>query len=179
MSLLARIDKFHGLSAQMQCNSTRVLYSASGTIPAAALLKDSDAVIEHKLYWSEISGETETNYLIATLNSDAIRGYVASRQSRGQWGPRDFDKLLAEAIAEFNPSNPLHLELAHEGARAEKVAARVELSDGIHFIRARGIIRKALREEGVGDRIEKLVRRLLQTGSPASKVGGTGIGPAK
>lgn len=83
------------------------------------------------------------------------------RHRRVRWGPRDFDQLLAASIPEFDPSDPLHQELAAEGLRAEKVAALVELPENMHFIRARGIIRKALREDGVADRIEKLVARLL------------------
>ena len=45
--------------------------------------------------------------------------------------------------------------------RAEKVAAQVPLKEGIHFIRARALIRKALAEDGISGRIDKLVERLL------------------
>jgi hypothetical protein len=145
----------------MPSEAIRVIYSKAGVNPAAAVLRDKYAVVDHKLYWSEVAGETEASYLVAALNSDAIRDYVSSRQSRGQWGPRDFDKLLAEAIPEFDPSDSLHQELAAEGLRAEKVAALVELPENLHFIRARGLIRKALREDSVAGRIEKLVARLL------------------
>ena len=117
--------------------------------------------MEHKLYWSEVSEEIEANYLTATLNSDSIRDHVACRQSRGQWGPRDFDKLLAEAIPEFNASHSLHQDLAAEGARAEKVAAQVELLEGAHFLGVRRLVRMALHKDGVADRIEKFVVRLL------------------
>lgn len=76
-------------------------------------------------------------------------------------GARHFDKLLAEAIPEFEPANAIRSELAQEGIKAEKVAAQVKLPDSVHFIRARAIIRKALKEDGVADRIDKLVARLL------------------
>jgi hypothetical protein len=161
MTLLQRIDKYHGLSGQMERTSLRVVYSKAGTNPTAAIIRDKSALVDHKLYWAEISSEAEANYLVATLNSDAIRDHVASRQSRGQWGPRDFDKLLAEAIPEFESANPLHKELAAEALCAEKVAAQVALPEGIYFVHARGLIRKALKEDGVADRIEKLVTRLL------------------
>ena len=161
MSLLERLDFYGNLTGQMPPDSVRIVYAASGTVPAAAMLGDSRAMVEHKLYWASASDKPEAAYLVAALNSNAIREHVASRQSRGQWGPRDFDKLLAGAIPEFDPSNPLHRELAAEGPRAEKVAAQVELPEGMHFIRARGLIRKSLREDGVADRIEKLVARLL------------------
>lgn len=99
--------------------------------------------------------------MLAALNSESLRAFVASRQARGQFGARHFDKLLAESIPVFDPSNALHQELATEGLRAEKVAAAVELPESTHFIRVRGVIRKALRGDGVAERIEKLVARLL------------------
>jgi hypothetical protein len=45
--------------------------------------------------------------------------------------------------------------------RAEEVAAQVPVKEGMHFVRARGLIRKALAEDGISGRMEKLVERLL------------------
>ena len=67
--------------------SVRVIYAASGTLPAAAILSDQEAVLEHKLYWAA-TGKREANYLIAILNSETTRSRVAHMQSRGQWGTR-------------------------------------------------------------------------------------------
>jgi hypothetical protein len=161
LSLIEQLDYFGKLSAQMPLPAIRVIYAASGTLPAAAILKDKSAIVEHSLYWTQPASAAEAEYLLAILNSESLRAFVASRQARGQFGARHFDKLLAESIPEFEPSNPLHQKLAAEGTRAEKVAALVELPEATHFIRARGLIRKALREDGVAGRIEKLVARLL------------------
>ena len=65
------------------------------------------------------------------------------------WGARDFDKLLAEAILQFDPKDPLHLELVNAATTAEKIAAGVALPDDIHFIRARKLIRDALKDAGI------------------------------
>jgi hypothetical protein len=162
MSLTERLDYYGNLTAQMPPASVRVLYTASGTLPAAAILSDAHAVVEHKLYWASVESEDEGRYLIATLNSEALRARVAPYQSKGQWGARDFDKLLVQApIPKFDSNSALHRDLARAGEHAEQVAAKVPLSSEIHFIRARQRIRKALAEDGVTARIDGLVTQLL------------------
>jgi hypothetical protein len=125
------------------------------------ILRDESAIIDHKLYWAAISTLREGRYILAILNSEVTRAKVAPNQSRGQWGARDFDKLLAEAIPQFDPKNPLHLELANAAATAEKVAARVAFADDVHFIRARKLIRDALSADGIAQQIDTLVSLLF------------------
>jgi hypothetical protein len=162
MSLTEQLDYYGKLSAQMPPASVRVLYTASGTLPAAAILGDAHAVVEHKLYWASVESEDEGRYLIATLNSEALRARIAPYQSKGQWGARDFDKLLVQVpIPKFDPDSALHRDLARAGEHAEQVATKVPLSSEIHFIRARQRIRKALAEDGVAARIDGLVTQLL------------------
>ncbi|MGH8014387.1 MAG: N-6 DNA methylase, partial [Candidatus Binataceae bacterium] len=161
LTLLERLDKFHALMLQMPAPALRVIYTKSGTIAAAAALLDRTSTIDHKLYWSGIADHHEARYLVAFLNSDALRRHVAPLQSRGQWGARDFDKLLAGTIPPFDQSDHLHMDLAVQAAHAEKVAAAVVLPEDIHFIRARGMIRDALRGDGVSMRIDALVERIL------------------
>jgi hypothetical protein len=164
ITLGERLNKFHGLTMQMPTLALRVVYSASGTVPAAAVLTDSRAVAEHSLYWAPTEGENEARYLLAILNSEFVRTLVAPRQARGQWGARHFDKLLPEAIPPFDPANSTHCELATRAEHAENVAAQVALPENIHFIRARKMIRKALSEDGVAGQIEKLVAQLFAHG---------------
>jgi hypothetical protein len=76
----------------------------------------------------------------------------------GTTGLRQAARRIGSSV---DASNSLHQELATEGSSAEKVASLIELPEDTHFIRARGFIRKALREDGVARRIEKLVARLL------------------
>ena len=64
-------------------------------------------------------------------------------------------------IPPFAIGNAFHNQLAQAGAKAEEVAAVVELVEGEKFPRARKRIREALAEEGIGDEIEKLVDKLL------------------
>jgi hypothetical protein len=83
-------------------------------------------------------------------------------QSRGQWGARDFDKVMFNLpIPQFDPSTPLHNELAAAAVEAERVAAAFELPETVKFQRARKLIRDALTESGIAPEIDRLVARLL------------------
>jgi hypothetical protein len=159
--LVPRLDYFGQLSAQMPTPPIRVVYGASGTLPAAAILRDSSAVVEHKLYWTA-TVEEEARYLEAILNSETARSRVAGRQSRGQWGARDFDKVMLDLpIPTFDPSEPLHAELVAAAIHAESIAAAVPLLGDLGFVRARGVVRAALAAAGVAQDIDRLVQELL------------------
>ncbi|MBI4296146.1 MAG: N-6 DNA methylase, partial [Chloroflexi bacterium] len=162
MTFGERIDFHSSLKVQFPIAPLRVVYSKAGTLPAAALLKDHQGIIDHKLYWTKVDTEQEGRYLLAVLNSETARQQAEHLQSRGQWGARDFDKvILSLPIPHFDASKKLHMQLARAAARAEKVAAAVELKEGMHFVTARRQIRAALREDGIDRRIDKLVAELL------------------
>ena len=126
MSFSEQLDYFGKLSAQFPASATksapsvRVFCAASGTLPAAVVLSQRKAVLEHALYWAA-TGKREAQYLTAILNSEAARSRVAAMQARGQWGARHFDKLMFELpIPLFNVNDPLHRELAAAAERAAK-----------------------------------------------------------
>lgn len=162
LSFAGQLDYYGKLTGQFPLPPLRVVYAASGTKPAAAILEDTDAVIEHALYWAGVDTPEEAHYLSAILNSDVLRATVEDRQARGQWGARHFDKLLAGAIPPFDPANPLHTALATAGRHAQTIAAQVPLKQAIHFTTARRQIRTALAEDGVAAEINKLVHDLLR-----------------
>jgi N-6 DNA Methylase len=164
MTLIGRWNYHNELGAQFPLAPLRVVYAASGTNPAACILKEP-AVIEHKLYWSAPATEKEARYLAALLNSETARQHGESLQSRGQWGARDFDKVIFNLpIPHFNRSDPLHNAIADVAREAEVIAASVLLPENIKFQRARGLVRAALTEAGVAQRIDTLVARLLDGG---------------
>jgi hypothetical protein len=100
--------------------------------------------------------------LSAILNSETSRSRTASFQSRGQWGARDFDKVVFNLpIPLFDPANALHREIAAAAAEAERIAATFELPEGVKFQRARKLIRDALAEAGIAQQIDALVAQLL------------------
>lgn len=162
MTYEEKINFYSLLSVQFPIKSPRVVYSKSGTNPAAAVIRESAAVIDHKLYWSATASIQEAHYLIAVLNSETLRAQVERWQSMGQWGARDFDKVVFNLpIPKYDPKSLLHRNLAAAARDAEKIAAAVQLKEGEHFTRARRRIRNALRAESVADRIDDLVARLL------------------
>ena len=118
-----------------------------------------------KLYWSAPASEAEARFLAALLNSETTRARAEAWQSRGQWGARDFDKVIFNLpIPRFDAKDKLHKSLAAAAAQAEEIAAAVPLPDGVKFQRARGLVRVALKEAGVSDKIDALVARLLDGG---------------
>lgn len=162
MTLIERWNYHNELGAQFPVAPIRVVYSASGTFPAAAIAEDTRTVIEHALYWTSVTTRKEGLYLAAILTSETARKKVEALQSRGQWGARHFDKVMFTLpIPRFDPKNSLHLELAAAGAEAEKTAAEVEISEGMHFQTARRRVRTGLDESGISKRIDALVAKLL------------------
>lgn len=163
LSLLERIDYYKNLSSQFPIAKLRVVYSASGTLPCAAVLRGSDnCVVDHKLYYYACQTLREARYLAAILNSETLRKRVERYQARGQWGARDFDKYVFNLpIPIFDARNSLHTELADAARRAEAVAAKVKLEDGIYFTRARKLIREALADASAATEVETRVARLL------------------
>jgi hypothetical protein len=164
MTLIGRWNYHNELSAQFPLVSRRMVYVASGTNPAACILKEP-AVIEHSLYWSKPDTEKEARYLTALFNSETARSRGESFQARGQFGARHFDKVMFNLpIPRFKPGDPLHNAIAKAARQAEALAASAHLPENIKFQRARGLIRAALTEAGVAQRIDALVARLLDGG---------------
>jgi hypothetical protein len=161
-SLVGRWDYHRELSAQFPIPGLRLVYAKAGTLPAACLLRDERGIVDHMLYWTPLKGATEGLYLAAILNSETARERVQHFQARGQWGARHFDKVMFELpIPRFEANQSLHRELAEAGAAAERIAATVAIPDGMRFQMARRRIREALKADGISDRIDTLVARLL------------------
>ena len=161
LSLIERLDYQRGMSQQFPIPPRRVVYNASGMYLAAAIV-ESDAVIEHMLYWGTASCLEEARYLEAVLNSDVITARVRPLQARGQHNPRHYDKYVWQLpIPVYDPADERHARLAALAARAEKIAAGVALPAGKRFEGLRGLIRKAIAAEDVGRQIEEEVAALL------------------
>ena len=166
MSFIERLD-YHGeLSCQFPIAPIRVVYTASGTYIAAAVIRDDRAVVESKLYWAAAANADEAHYLCGVLNSEVLRASVAPYQSQGQWGARDFHKYVFNTpIPRFDAADPLHVRIAQNAAVAEEVASWTPPREGEHFTRTRRRIRGALAEHGVGRELEALAAELLESGS--------------
>ena len=161
-SFVENFNHYGKLVSQFPLATARIVYAKAGTLPAACIVRDARTVVDHKLYWMAATRNDEATYLVAILNSETTRARVEQYQSRGQWGARDFDKVMFNLpIPRFDPGAALHHELAATGAEAERFAAQVGLAEDSRFQRARALIRAALTDAGIARRIDDLVARLL------------------
>ena len=129
LDLLGQIDYQRKLSSQLVWQrdngdrTIRVAYTKSGE-PTAAIIDDTNAMIDHLLYWITCTSMEEAYYLLAIINSDALYEAVQPLMSKGQFGARDLHKHLWKLpIPEYNPANPLHREVSEAGATAAQAAA--------------------------------------------------------
>ncbi|MGH6936725.1 MAG: N-6 DNA methylase, partial [Methylocella sp.] len=164
-TLIGRWNYHNELGAQFPLAPLRVVYAASGTNTAACIIRAGTYVIENGLYWVPVRGEQEAHFLIALFNSETTRSRIAARQSRGQWGARHFHKVMFNLpIPRFDVADSLHNAIAEAAREAETIAASVPLPENIKFQRARGLIRAALKDAGIAQRIDALVAKLLDGG---------------
>lgn len=162
LKLSGQFDYYGKLASQFPLPPLRVLFAASGTIPAACVLATAKPTVEHAVYWAAVETAPEANYLAAILNSETARKRAVEYQARGQWGARHFDKVIFNLpIPRFDNRVKIHRDLAAAAERAEAIAAAVVLPEGVRFQRARGMVRDALTEAGVSERIDVLVAQLL------------------
>ena len=108
------------------------------------------------------ANDDEAAYLCSILNSETCRARAEQYQARGQFGARDFDKVIWNLpIPRYDAKVKLHRNLAEAGKSAEAKAALVILKEGEKFQRARKRVRDALIADGIAGDIEKLVEKLL------------------
>ena len=168
-TLSQQLNHIGKLSAQASPAPIRVVFSKSGTLPAAAIVRNSAAIIDHKLYWAGVATLDEAGYLTAILNSEAARRRIAHLQSRGEQGARDFDKLFFTLpIPRFDPRTELHQQLAKAAGRAEKIAGAVAIDLDQPFTRSRSLVRQALADASASVEIDSLVEQLLGPDGNAS-----------
>jgi hypothetical protein len=83
-------------------------------------------------------------------------------QSRGEHNPRDFDKYVWRLpIPIYGAADPQHGELVELAARAEEIAAAVDVSGVNTFQAQRRLIRVALDDAGIAGEIDALVLALI------------------
>lgn len=162
LPLIERFDYQRQLSAQLPLATHRVVYSASGNSLAAARLDANEAVVEHKLYWAAVGSADEGRYLEAILNSTTLLERVRPLQAKGLFGPRDFDKYVFHVpFPTYDPAIAEHRAVVQLAARAEQVAAAVDLGSVMTFTEARTRIRTAIAAAGVGSAIEDAVAKVI------------------
>lgn len=165
LSLRQQVDFRNKLSKQFPLPEHRVLYTKSGQHLAACRLNDEDAVVDHTLYLAAVASVEEARYLCAVLNSQVLADAVLGLQARGQHNPRHFDTyVFALGFPIFDPTKGSHRQLVQLAARAEAVAAELDIDPAWQFQKARGVMRDALREDGVATLVDAAVVELLASG---------------
>ena len=173
LKLLEQLDYLHKLSSQLEWQQgavkgqVRVVYSKSGK-PTAAILYDKAVLVENVLFWIPCKDIEEAHYLLAIINSEALKAAVEPLMTKGQFGARDLHKRLWKLpIPEFNPSQELHTMIAEAGATAAAAAGkklaelRQERGDRLTVGIVRREIRKRLHTSTEGRNVEAAVARLL------------------
>ena len=124
--LLQRLDYHGSLSKQLAWlrdpgdRPVRIAYTTHGE-PTAAVIPDSNAVVEHKLYWATCACEDEAYYLLAIINSNVLVA-AAKPYCTTNWAKkiRDLHKHLWKLpIPRYDTDYPLHVHLGELGAAAE------------------------------------------------------------
>lgn len=161
-TLLDRINFHSQLEAQLPVAPLRVVYPKAGNTLPAGIVRDMDAVIDHKLYWMPVEHEEEAHYLCAVINSQTMINNVQPLQALGLLKGRDWDKnIFAFTFPRYDPTNSVHADLAELGAKAEKFAASVDISSAKSFQAKRKRVASALADEGISSSIEALVQQLV------------------
>ena len=159
-----RFDYYKNLSSQFPGHQLRVAYSKAGNTLAAAVITDRQAIVDHKLYWAPVGSIEEGRYLCAVLNAPCYTVLVEPYQSRGAFGPRDFDKYVwVLPVPLFDASDRLHGALAELGQEAERVASTVPKPSRGGFQAHRRLVREALASAGLATEMDDAVRRLLSS----------------
>lgn len=159
-ALLRRMDYHQQLTRQLPAAQWRVVYTKAGNSLAAARIA-GQGVVDHKLYWAAVSSEAEGRYLVAVLNSATLLARVRPLQSRGLFGPRDFDKnVFRVPIPTYSEGDERHRQLVALAEHAEAVAASVAI-DGLDSRAARRKINATLQDDGVQQQIEGILEQVL------------------
>jgi hypothetical protein len=161
VKLTDALDFFGSLTGQLSTSHpVRVVYPEAGSQPAAAIVRDPGAIIDHDLYWHSVSAD-EAYYLAAVLNSEELRSQIAEGQSLGLFGRRHFSKVVFDVpIPKFDSNNTLHAQLSAAGRRAEAQASSADVAN-TYFVNARKVVRSLLKSSGTMQRIDALVAQLI------------------
>jgi SAM-dependent methyltransferase len=161
-TLLEQLNYMRQLEAQFPIAPVRVVYSASGNTLAAAVVADSNAIIEHGLYWGAVPTIDEGRYLCGVINAPKFTEAIRPYQSEGAFGPRHFDKYVwIPPTPLFDPANELHQSIVLLAVEAEGVVSALPPGEGEGFQSHRRRIRDALLAEGVAPKLDAALDQLL------------------
>lgn len=160
LTLAGQINHMRKLTQQMPLTPLRIAYAASGMHITAALVADSQAVIEHGLYWASVATEAEGDFLVGVLNSAALTQAVRPLMSYGK-DERHIDKHVWRLpIPTFDPLDQVHQEIARLSQELRHDISTHEFRSE-YFVTIRRDVRKWLDSEPKAIELNDLVEQLL------------------
>ena len=161
-SLMQNLNHLNKLSRQLEYlrnpgdRSVRIAYTTSGQ-PTAALITDRKAILDMKLYQVKCRSDEEAFYLLAIINSTAIRDIVEPFASGGLFGSiRDVNKHLWKLpIPLYYGGNAAHGSLAAMG--------------GVAAVEVKKVINKEAPERRSVARLRRILRQKWQRQSPTAQ----------
>lgn len=172
-TLADRLDYMGQFSAQLDVQQPyKVVYPKSGNRLVAAIVTNTQAVIDHSMYWAPAENLSEARYLQAILNSTMLLDRVRPLQTLGLFGARHFDKyVFMVPFPAFDPSNPDHADVVRLAEKAEGIAAKVDIDGARTFQAARRLIDAELVAHGVTAEMEALMEKVLPVVDAAAAEG--------
>ena len=156
--LFSNLNHLNKLTSQLEYlqsaitgdETVRVAYTTQGQ-PTAAIIKDKQAILDHKLYQTICKSVAEACYLTVVLNSDEL-ATRARPFCTTNWAKkiRDFHKHGWKLpIPRYDASDPLHVRLSELGKTAEQECAAL-------------IANSDIPTKPTGDAQSRAARRLLR-----------------
>lgn len=168
MTLLEQIDYRRKLTNQFPAPAHRVVVTHSGMHVTACRVTAPDAVVEHQLDWAAVRSEEEGLFLITILNSPLTTEAATPFMTSGKGGGRHIGKSLWNVLVPlYDPDDEDHVQLVSLGREAEDFVGGLELPEQQHG-RLRGIVRDALVEEGLMERVNEKVREVIRPQDPGA-----------
>ncbi len=173
-TLMAQIDFRSKLSRQLPLVDmsdqplNRLLYPSSGDIMRGYRTRSRCAIATSGLFHAEFETPEEAAYLVALLNTPALRQAFAESKRSGRHFQLNPWRFIP--IPEYDPANKLHQELAGLTVEAEATAGVVlqELQDNLKpgqilpgQIALSKRIRERLVENGLAQRLDEVATLLL------------------
>lgn len=127
---------------------------------AAAVVTDTRALIDHKLYWASVKSEAEALFVTSILNTPSLTELVRPLMSYGK-DERDIDKHVWKLpIPTFDPADPTHITVVDLGRQVAAMVAALELP-GQNFVTLRRQVRTAIAADPAGGAVDAAVRAML------------------
>ncbi len=122
-SLWENINYQGKLTAARQRSPIKVIIQSGGTKVKAAIIKDSELIVDHACFFIGLTDIKEAYYLCGVLNAPCITKDVNIRQSEGARGSgRSIKKRPLEiAIPKFNNNDSHHVKIVQHAKKMESL----------------------------------------------------------